>query len=211
MFAPGEPIVLDPAAGHVPARGASEVALYSPAHDASLGSLGVEGVRRVSTYGPSEPRRCSRVPRSSTCSSSRPWRATPARRFPSAWPDLRVPVRAAGAGARSSGCRARLRALRGGARRSPGLRGEGWRAYVPYASAFPTGCWSRRVTRLGLPELDDGSRNGLAAALTDVLSRSTASSTGRSPTCCGSIRGIIFTCTSRLHAAAPTHCATSPR
>jgi UDPglucose--hexose-1-phosphate uridylyltransferase len=47
MFAPGDPIVLDPATGHVPARGASEVVLYSPEHDASLGSLGVDGVRRV--------------------------------------------------------------------------------------------------------------------------------------------------------------------
>jgi UDPglucose--hexose-1-phosphate uridylyltransferase len=52
MFAPGAPIdpaQLDPAAGTatLPARGASEVVLYSPEHDASLASLGTAGIRRV--------------------------------------------------------------------------------------------------------------------------------------------------------------------
>jgi UDPglucose--hexose-1-phosphate uridylyltransferase len=43
---PGDPIDLDVTDGAV-ARGAAEVVLYSPDHDASLASIGVEGVRRV--------------------------------------------------------------------------------------------------------------------------------------------------------------------
>src|SRR5579862_2819666 len=42
---PGPPVEL--AGGVVPARGASEVVLYSPDHDASLASLGAEWVREV--------------------------------------------------------------------------------------------------------------------------------------------------------------------
>jgi UDPglucose--hexose-1-phosphate uridylyltransferase len=47
-LAPGDPLELpdDPAA-RIPARGASEVVLYSADHDASLATLGTEGLRRV--------------------------------------------------------------------------------------------------------------------------------------------------------------------
>jgi UDPglucose--hexose-1-phosphate uridylyltransferase len=49
---PGDPIALDedaPGEGtpSVPAHGAAEVVLYTPDHDASLGSLGVDGIRKV--------------------------------------------------------------------------------------------------------------------------------------------------------------------
>ncbi|MGZ8762945.1 MAG: galactose-1-phosphate uridylyltransferase, partial [Acidimicrobiia bacterium] len=46
---PGPPIDHDAfdGPGPLPARGATEVLLYSSDHDASLGSIGVEGVRAV--------------------------------------------------------------------------------------------------------------------------------------------------------------------
>lgn len=44
---PGEPMSLPTGEDAVAARGACEVILYSPEHDASLGTLGVAGVRRV--------------------------------------------------------------------------------------------------------------------------------------------------------------------
>ncbi|MHB1244768.1 MAG: galactose-1-phosphate uridylyltransferase, partial [Gaiellaceae bacterium] len=49
---------------------------------------------------------------------------------------------------------------------------EGWTAYVPFASAWPYGTLivPRRHV-LGLPELDGAERDGLAAALVDVLGR----------------------------------------
>ncbi len=49
-YEPGEPLdraALDAGEGVWPARGAAEVILYSPRHDASLGSLGVAQVRKV--------------------------------------------------------------------------------------------------------------------------------------------------------------------
>src|SRR5438445_10431243 len=45
MFVPGPPLEL--VGEHVAGRGAAEVVLYSPDHDASLASLGRVGIRRV--------------------------------------------------------------------------------------------------------------------------------------------------------------------
>jgi len=44
---PGEPVPLGAGTTSAPARGAAEVVLYTPDHDASLGSLGPAGVRKV--------------------------------------------------------------------------------------------------------------------------------------------------------------------
>jgi UDPglucose--hexose-1-phosphate uridylyltransferase len=40
-------VIAEPAAGVMPARGAAEVVLYTSEHDASLGSIGISGVRKV--------------------------------------------------------------------------------------------------------------------------------------------------------------------
>ena len=44
---PGDPVSLGAGTDSAPARGAAEVVLYTPDHDASLGSLGAAGVREV--------------------------------------------------------------------------------------------------------------------------------------------------------------------
>jgi UDPglucose--hexose-1-phosphate uridylyltransferase len=173
MFAPGNPITLDPAAGHVPARGASEVVLYSPVHDASLGSLGVAGVRRVIDVWAERTEALLARPeieyvlvfenRGADAGATIPHPHGQIYAFPFVPP---VPAREAGVA--EHGC-----AL---CAEEPGERlvheADGWRAYVPYASAYPYGLLVTPQAHVrGLPELDDGGRNGLARALTDVLSR----------------------------------------
>jgi UDPglucose--hexose-1-phosphate uridylyltransferase len=174
MFAPGDPVDLDPALGSVPARGASEVVLYAPQHDASLASLGQEGIRRVVDLW--AERSAALLARREVeyvlvfenrgadagATIAHPHGQIYA--FPFVPP---VPAREAEVAARS-GC-----ALCG---EDAGDRlvfaGGGWRAYVPYASAYPYGLLVAPNAHVGtLPELDDAARDGLAAALADVLCR----------------------------------------
>jgi UDPglucose--hexose-1-phosphate uridylyltransferase len=50
--------------------------------------------------------------------------------------------------------------------------GGGWLTYVPYASGYPYGVLlAPHDHLLGLPELDDSLRDGLAAALVDLVGR----------------------------------------
>jgi UDPglucose--hexose-1-phosphate uridylyltransferase len=173
MFAPGDPVVLDPAAGHVPARGASEVVLYSPDHDASLGSLGVNGVRRVIDVWAERTAALLARPEieyvlvfenrgaDAGATISHPHGQIYA--FPFVPP---VPAREAAVA--EGGC-----AL---CAEQPSERivydADGWLAYVPYAAAYPYGLLvAPREHVPGLPELDDAARSGFAAALSDVLLR----------------------------------------
>jgi len=173
MFAPGEPIVLDPAVGRAPARGASEVVLYSPVHDASLGSLGAAGVRRVVELWAERTAALLARPeieyvlvfenRGADAGATIPHPHGQIYAFPFV---PRVPAREAEVAA--AGC-----PLCG---EYPGERlvydGGGWHAFVPYASAYPYGVLlAPREHVAGLPELDNTGRDGLAAALTDVLGR----------------------------------------
>ncbi|HEX4679574.1 MAG TPA: galactose-1-phosphate uridylyltransferase [Gaiellaceae bacterium] len=173
MFAPGDPVVLEPATGQVPARGASEVVLYSPEHDSSLGSLGTAGVRRVIDLWAERTADLLARPeinyvlifenRGADVGATIPHPHGQIYAFPFVPP---VPAREAAVA--EHGC-----AL---CAEEPGERlvyeSEEWRAYVPYASAYPYGLLIAPRTHIsGLPELGDDARNGLATLLSDVLPR----------------------------------------
>jgi UDPglucose--hexose-1-phosphate uridylyltransferase len=174
MFAPGEPIA--PAAGDVrlPARGASEVVLYSPEHDASLASLGAAGIRRVVDLWAERTEALLARPeiayvlvfenRGADAGATIPHPHGQIYAFPFVPP---VPAREAEVAARD-GC-----AL---CAEEPGDRlvrdGERWQAYVPFASAWPYGLLlAPRRHAASLADLDGAERDGLAAALADVLGR----------------------------------------
>jgi UDPglucose--hexose-1-phosphate uridylyltransferase len=172
MFAPGDPVELEGEC--VPGRGASEVVLYSPDHDASLASLGREGVRRVVDLWAERTAALLERPeveyvlvfenRGRDAGATIPHPHGQIYAFPFVPP---VPAREA-AVAELHGCVL--------CREEPGERlvheAEGWRAYVPYASAYPYGLLLAPTAHVaGLPELDDAGRDGLAAALADVLAR----------------------------------------
>lgn len=174
MFVPGKPIDLDPALGHVPARGAAEVVLYSPEHDASLASLGRAGARRVVDLWAERTAELAARPeigyvlvfenRGADAGATIPHPHGQIYAFPFVPP---VPAREAEQAARH-GC-----AL---CAEEPGERlvaaAEGWRAWVPYAAAYPYALLVAPEAHVpGLPELDDPGRDGLAAMLVDVLGR----------------------------------------
>jgi UDPglucose--hexose-1-phosphate uridylyltransferase len=174
MFAPGDPVELETAVGRAPARGAAEVILYSPEHDASLATLGLAGIRRVVELWAERSAALLERPeveyvlvfenRGADAGATIPHPHGQLYAFPFVPP---VPVREAEVAARD-GC-----AL---CAEEPGERlvfdGRGWRAYVPYASAYPYGLLlTPREHVPSLPELDSTGRDGLAAALGDVLAR----------------------------------------
>ena len=204
-----------------PGRGAAEIVLYSPDHDVSLASIGVEGARRVvdlwaertdALLGAARDRVGARVREPGR--GGRRDDPAPARA------DLRVPVRAAGAAARGRGRgRARLPAVRRGAARGGGgrtgrlrRRATGWR-----------GCRTRRATRTacslhpartstGLPDLDgDGARRARRRPRRRARGATTGSSPRRSPTCCGCTRACTCTSTSHRPCATPASPASSRR
>jgi len=173
MFAPGEPVEL--AGETVPARGASEVVLYAPEHDASLASLGVEHVRRVVDLWAERTEELLARPeveyvlvfenRGADAGATIPHPHGQIYAFPFVPP---LPAREAEVAARE-GCPL-CREV------SPELvvceGSGGWRASVPYASSWPYGLLlvpRRHVA--SLPELSEGERDGLAGVLVDVLGR----------------------------------------
>lgn len=172
MFAPGEPVEL--AGDRVPARGASEVVLYSPDHDASLSTLGVQGVRRVVDLWAERTEALLARPevayvlvfenRGADAGATIPHPHGQIYAFPAVPP---APAREAEVAERD-GCPF--------CAEEPGDRlvadtGE-WRAWVPFASPFPYGLLlAPRIHLPGLPELDDGERDSLASALVDALGR----------------------------------------
>jgi len=174
MYRPGHPAVLDPAVGHAPGRGASEVVLYSPEHDASLATLGVAAVRRVVDLWAERTEALLARPeieyvlvfenRGAEAGATIPHPHGQIYAYPLVPP---VPAREAEEAARH-GCS--LCAEQDPARRIHDS--AGWTTYVPFASAWPYGALivpRRHVP--GLPELDGPERDGLAAALVDVLGR----------------------------------------
>ena len=172
MFAPGNPVDVDGEV--VAARGASEVVLYSPEHDATLASLGSTHVRRIVDLWAERSEALLERPeveyvlvfenrgRDAGATISHPHGQIYA--FPFVPP---VPAREAAVADRD-GCM--ICAEETGER----LVHEtgGWRAWVPYASAFPYGLLLAPVAHVpSLPELDDAGRDGLAASLVDALGR----------------------------------------
>jgi UDPglucose--hexose-1-phosphate uridylyltransferase len=174
MFAPGEPIELDPVAGHVPARGAAEVVLYAPEHDASLASLGPARVRKVVDLWAERTEALLQRPeveyvlvfenRGADAGATIPHPHGQIYGFPFVPP---VPAREAEMAARD-GCI--LCAEEPGDRLVSEL--GGWRAYVPFASPFPYGLLLAPDEHVPtLTALDDGRRDGLAIVLVDALAR----------------------------------------
>jgi UDPglucose--hexose-1-phosphate uridylyltransferase len=177
MYAPGDPVELDPATGHGPARGASEVVLYAPEHDATLATMGTAAVRRVVDLWAERTEALLARPeieyvlvfenRGAEAGATIPHPHGQIYAFPFVPP---VPRREAELAA--EGCP--LCRQVADERDSPRVvsRRDGWLAYVPYASAWPYGTLLVPEEHVaGLPELDGAGRDGLAALLGDVLGR----------------------------------------
>ncbi len=177
IFGPGDPADLTGASA--PGRGAAEVVLYTPDHDATMASLGVEGVRRVVDLWAERTEALLARPeieyvlvfenRGPEVGATIPHPHGQIYAFPFVPP---VPAREAEVAAVAPECPlcAQVRDERAGPRVI--FDGAGWLGFVPFASGWPYG--TSIVPELhvpGLPELDDAGRDGLAAALVDVLGR----------------------------------------
>jgi UDPglucose--hexose-1-phosphate uridylyltransferase len=184
-FAPGAPVDADgtlaAATGLVslPGRGASELVLYSPDHAGSLATIGVAGARRVVDLWAERTEVLLARPevehvlvfenRGSLVGATIPHPHGQIYAFPFVPP---VPRREAEV-AREHGCPV-CEAVR--EERADGSRivreSGGWTTYVPFASAYPYGVLLAPHAHDGdLPGLDAGARDGLAAALVDVVAR----------------------------------------
>jgi UDPglucose--hexose-1-phosphate uridylyltransferase len=182
-YEPGEPVD----SGHLEALGvsrfdavgAAEVILYSPRHDGSLGSLGSQQIRKVVDLWAERTTELLARPevRYVLVFESRGPEAGATIHHPHgqiyAFP--LVPPAAVGevAGTTEPDCRvcASLREELAEGTRVVFDNGD-WVAWVPFASEYPYGVRVAPRRHLGLlSELDDEGRDGLAAALYDVLGR----------------------------------------
>ena len=180
-MSPGPPIGVDEldGPGPLPARGATEVLLYSPDHEASLGSIGVAGVRAVvDLWAERTAALLSRPEIEYVLVFENRGREVGATidhphgqvyGFPFVPP---VPRREAET-AVAHGC--------GLCSTLPGELGDGSRiiaqhggcvATVPYASGYPFGALVAPVDHVpSLADLEDTGRDDLAEALSDLVSR----------------------------------------
>ena len=184
-FAPGAPIDADGAlAGatgfvSLPARGASEVVLYSPDHAGSLATLGVAGARAVVDLWAERTAALLARPevehvlvfenRGALVGATIPHPHGQIYGFPFVPP---VPRREAEVAAAHGCpvCAAIAREVADGARVVRDA--DGWATVVPFASAYPYGALlAPHAHDDGLPALAAKSRDGLAAALVDLVSR----------------------------------------
>ena len=165
--------------GHVPARGAAEIVLYTPQHDASFASLGVDGARRVVDLW--AERTAALLARPDVAyvlvleNRGREVGATidhphgQIYGFPFVPP---VPAREATRSA-EHGCVicAEVTRERADTDRVVVDR-DGWLGWVPFASGWPYGMLLAPVEHVtGLPSLTDAGRTGLAEVLVDGLGR----------------------------------------
>jgi UDPglucose--hexose-1-phosphate uridylyltransferase len=162
-----------------PARGAAEIILYSPEHDASLASIGVAGARAVVDVWAERTAALLARPevayvlvfenRGVEVGATIDHPHGQLYGFPFVPP---VPAREAVVAARH-GCPVCAELHRGAdepVRRV--VDQPGWQAWVPYASAWPFGLLVAPHEQLGtLPELTSELRAGLAAVLVNALSR----------------------------------------
>lgn len=183
-LAPGEPV--DPAALEAAgvtsfeAVGAAEVILYSPDHDGSLGSLGVEQVRKVVDLWAERTSALMARPEIQyvLVFESRGAEVGATLNHPHgqiyAYPFVPPSPAEELAHARSVGADPVATEL--AAELADGRRivhdGEHWVAWVPFASPYPYGLRLASRRAVGrIDELDDLQRTGLAEALCDVLGR----------------------------------------
>ena len=163
----------------LPARGASEVVLYSPDHAGSLATIGVAGTRAVVDLWAERTVALLARPeiehvlvfenRGALVGATIPHPHGQIYGFPFVPP---VPRREAEV-ATAHGCpvcAAIAQEVADGARVVRDA--DGWATLVPFASAYPYGALlAPHAHDDGLPRLDAGSRDGLAAALVDLVSR----------------------------------------
>jgi UDPglucose--hexose-1-phosphate uridylyltransferase len=178
---PGPPIdatALD-GPGPLPARGATEVLLYSPDHDASLGSIGVAGVRAVVDLWADRTAALLTRPEiayvlvfenrgrevGATIEHPHgqvygfPFVPPVARREADVAEEHGCPLCVALPGEIADGARVVHHA-------------DGWVTTVPYASGYPFGVLVAPKEHLpALADLDDAGRDALAGALHDVVGR----------------------------------------
>jgi UDPglucose--hexose-1-phosphate uridylyltransferase len=162
-----------------PAHGAAEVVLYSPDHDASLASIGVEGARRVVDLWAERTDALLARPRIESVlvfenrgeevGATIPHPHGQIYAFPFVPPVLRREAEVAA----THGCPLCDEVPREAAAAERVVFDDGhWLAWVPYASGYPYGLLvAPRAHRAGLPDLDGDERDGLAATLVDVLAR----------------------------------------
>jgi UDPglucose--hexose-1-phosphate uridylyltransferase len=184
-FSPGESIESEDARLHgtgfvtFPSRGASEVVLYSPDHQGSLATIGVDGARAVVDLWAERTEALLARPeiayvhvfenRGALVGATIPHPHGQIYAFPFVPP---VPRREAEVAAEHGCpvCAGLADELADGARVVRDA--DGWVTYVPFASPYPYGTIvAPHAHRDGLPALDDASRDGLAAALVDVVAR----------------------------------------
>lgn len=176
---PGEPLHLGTDSTRAPARGAAEVVLYTPDHDASMASLGAMGVRKVIDVW--AERTAALLTREEVAyvlvfenrgrdvgaTIDHPhgqiyaFAATPPA------PDRELAIAA------EHGCPVCSQVTDEADDLTRVVHdGERWLGWVPFASPWPYGLLlAPRAHIDGLPALDDAGRDGLAAALVDVLGR----------------------------------------
>jgi len=180
---PGEPVDVAAAAASgtttLPARGAAEVILYSPVHDASLGELGVAQIRKVVDLWAA--RTAALYARGDVeyvlVFESRGEEVGATIHHPHGqiygYPFVPPAAVVEREHARHHGdtLAAEIRAELDDGRRVLFDDGQ-WVAWVPFASAYPYGVRIAPRSRVArLDDLDAGGRDGLASALGDVLAR----------------------------------------
>ncbi len=163
----------------LPARGASEVVLYSPHHDGSLATIGVTGARAVVDLWADRTAALLARPeiehvlvfenRGALVGATIPHPHGQIYGFPFVPP---VPRREAEVAA-AHGCPVCASTAAEIADGSRVVRdADGWTTVVPFASAYPYGALlAPHLHHDGVPALDAASRDGLAAALVDLVSR----------------------------------------
>jgi UDPglucose--hexose-1-phosphate uridylyltransferase len=161
------------------ARGAAEVLLYAPEHDASLGSLGPSGVRRVVDLWAERTEALLARPEIAYVlvfeNRGREVGATIDHPHGQlyAFPFVPPVARREAEVAEEHGCPLCAEVP---AERAAGTRvvydEDGWLAVVPFASGYPFGLLvAPGEHRPALSDLDDAGRDGLSRALADVLAR----------------------------------------
>ena len=163
----------------LPAAGAAEVILYSPDHDASLASIGVDGARAVVDLWADRTAALLARPeiayvlvfenrgRDVGATIDHPHGQLYGFPFVPPVPALEAEV----AASRGCGVCAELRREAATPARLVVER-SGWAAWVPYASGWPFGLLLAPHEHLGpLPDLTADERAGLAATLVDALGR----------------------------------------
>ena len=184
-FAPGAPINLDGAAADeaglvsLPARGAAEVVLYSPDHEGSFATIGVDGAREVVDLWAERTETLlarpeiayvlvfenrgalvgATIPHPHGQIYGLPFIPPASRREATVAAEHGCPVCASTAAELTDGSRV-VRDT------------DGWITYVPFASAYPYGALVAPHAHIdGLPGLGDAARDGLAGALVDLVAR----------------------------------------